>query len=215
MAELPTLQELGILVSKEENEGNGDRAAAGTRSASVEDAENNSRLKDNVDEHDEKPDEDDGNKASELEDAHDPFSSMHWAPEPDQGIRIVQVYRDQVPTITDDNRPGPIEGTNEKFEIDWIGAVGRKGRQWVVNVKWQGYPYDEMTWEPLRSIPKSVVNELFAGYGQPAEMKRERVRSDTPELAVGSQYTTGIVAETPKRPLETELAGRPSKRRGK
>jgi len=151
--------------------------------------------------------------AQDAQDAQDPVLSMHWAPEAGQGICIVQVYRDQVPTTTDDNRPGPVEGTDEEFEIDWIGGIGKRGRQWVVNVKWQGYPCDEMTWESLKSIPKSVVDDMFAEHGRPAEMKRDRVASDTSEVAVGSQDTTGTVAESSKRPLETALAGRPSKRR--
>jgi len=66
MAAPPTLEELGILGSEDEDEGDGDRAAAGTRLASVRDAVNNSRSTDNVDEHDETPDVDDGNNDTYL-----------------------------------------------------------------------------------------------------------------------------------------------------
>lgn len=93
----------------------------------------------------------------------------HLTPE----VEPIQQYVYQVPVDIDLSRP-PARNDNE-YDIDWVGAVGsqrrRGGKRLVYLVKWTGYPYDEMSWEPEQNISEGELNRAWNAYG--------RIREDT------------------------------------
>lgn len=100
-----------------------------------------------------------------------------WTPEPKRGIRIIKVYKTEVPVndelsdSSEDDEEG--EEDEEKYYPQWLGALGKRGKTYFVNVKWAGYDCSENTWEPLANLSKVTLDEYWAEHGTPVEQERK------------------------------------------
>lgn len=59
-----------------------------------------------------------------------------------------------------------IELDTEEFKVEEIQGLRRFGRQWKYLVKWDGYPIEENTWEPLKHLRKAGVKALVNAFHQ-------------------------------------------------
>ncbi|KAL2418218.1 hypothetical protein ABEF95_004999 [Exophiala dermatitidis] len=127
--------------------------------------------------------EPESNHSSADEDEEDE-ETMKWVPLPPPGVTLIKAYRSRVPKNIklQPKKPKPRgkgKGKGKAKEEDihqvtWIGALGKRGKgQYVVNIKWEGYGYDEMTWEPLENVAPELLDEYWNEHGSPAEQEAE------------------------------------------
>ncbi|KAG9780407.1 hypothetical protein KCU88_g3677, partial [Aureobasidium melanogenum] len=114
--------------------------------------------------------------------------TMKWTPLPPPGMTLIKAYRSRVPKKIklQPKKPKPKgkgRGKNkgkgkakeeDVYQVDWIGALGKRGKgEYVVNIKWEGYGYEEMTWEPLENVAPELLDEYWDEHGSPAEQEAE------------------------------------------
>ncbi|EHY58829.1 hypothetical protein ABEF92_008641 [Exophiala dermatitidis] len=125
--------------------------------------------------------EPESNHSSADEDEEDE-ETMKWVPLPPPGVTLIKAYRSRVPKIIQlqPKKPKPKGKGKGKakeddvYQVDWIGALGKRGKgEYVVNIKWEGYGYDEMTWEPLENVTRELLDDYWNEHGSPAEQEAE------------------------------------------
>ena len=61
--------------------------------------------------------------------------------------------------VNPEHRPGPVTDTN--WEVEEIIDLVRRGRGWRYLVKWQGWPHDTNTYEPLEHLVSDAEDALI------------------------------------------------------
>ncbi|KAK5467037.1 hypothetical protein LTS15_000007 [Exophiala xenobiotica] len=110
--------------------------------------------------------------APEQEEGVDEDEEMiEFKPTAAKDVAVIKIYRKVVPARSDKYPIQP--NADGSWEMEWVGALGRKGSGkmscYVLNIKWKGYGYEDMTWEGFDNVSDDVFEETWREHGSPEE----------------------------------------------